>query len=96
MIRESISKLRAAVIAAFGPTPVSRERALELAREECRRLSLPGADDAVVQSGLFSRYYTVVVAASEVDGGTFILVDKHDGRIVGVSGCDDVSLPDGP
>ena len=83
-------KWRAALRSILRRPRVSRARALEIARDECRRLSLPGADNAMVYGGVFSRYYTVVVAASEADGGISIVIDKQDGHVVGVSGHDDV------
>lgn len=87
----TVSKWRGALKSMLQRPRISRERAVEIAREECRRLSLPGADNIVVYGRFFARHYTVVVGASEADGGTFILIDKQDGHVVGVSGHDDVT-----
>lgn len=91
MTPETEPKWRVALKSMLRSPRISRARALEIARDECRRLSLPGADNAMVYGGFFSRYFTVVVAASEADGGISIVIDKQDGHVVGVSGHDDVT-----
>lgn len=61
--------------------PVSRDRAIELVREEFARRSIPWLDEPIrVQSSL--RVYRVIVGGDLRGGSPCVSVDKRDGTIL--------------
>ncbi len=60
---------------------ISRERAVELAREECARREVPWREPVDVLNRLLS--YTVISGVQHAKGGdAWISVSKRDGRIL--------------
>jgi hypothetical protein len=58
---------------------ISREDAIELAREECRRRGYPVRDPVKVRSGLL--VYGVLIGGDLRGGSPCVSVDKRDGSI---------------
>lgn len=77
---KALRRLWESVRCAFRPN-ISRERAIELARQECERRGQPWEGPIGVHG--YFLYYSVVTHDDWLGGDIWIAVDKRDGHIRG-------------